>query len=119
MALHSRNQRKVDEIFAAKGEPAETAKVRVNYFQFASNAYELLEFNKLMTGNIGLSVEIRRRDLTINLPFYYYQSAMKMDRDNPLNSFNAESPIFNAGTAPNCYQRQAEFVPELPVVLEN
>jgi len=119
MALHIGNQRKADEIFTAKGEPAETAKVRINYSQFASNGYELPKFNKLMTGNIRLSLEIRRRDLTINLPFYYYQSAMKMDRDNPLNSFNAESPIFNAGTAPNCYQTPEEFIRELPVVMEN
>lgn len=119
MALHNGNQRIADEIFAAKGETAETAKVRANYSQLASNELELMKFNKLMTGDVRLSVEIRRRDLTINLPFYYYQSAMKMDRDNPLNSFNAESPIFNAGNAPNCYQTREEFVQELPVVMEN
>ena len=119
MALYNGNQKKVEEIFGARGELTETAKMKTNYYQIESNGSELLKFHKLMTGNIRLSVEIRRTSLTMNLPFYYYQSSMKMDRDNPLNAFNAESPIFNAGNAPKCYQRLEEFAGELPAVTEN
>ena len=119
MALHKGNQRKADEIFGARGKQIKTTEMAINYYQFASSDSELPQFNKIMTGNIRLSVEIRRTSLTMNLPFYYYQSSMQMDRDNPLNAFNAESPIFNAGNAPKCYQPLEEFVGELPKVMEN
>lgn len=118
MALHNGNKEKVDEIIGARGKSIKTPIIAQNYYQFVSNDSELPQFNKIMTGNIRLSVEIRRRGLTMNLPFYYYLSSMKMDRDNPLNAFNAESPIFNAGNAPKCYQPLEEFVRELPSVTE-